>query len=203
MPCVNLANIRQYRAMLKAERAAFEALREKLPSGTISSCGIKAPTTPLHLRIKRNVEIAKVKSNTVQTKPVRNLATDTNSRAKANLAKPVAARQLRRHPSRADLINAESRIGSTIFGPIPEGHRREFFHDKNNVWIWHEDWLDHEDNLRQMTVRYEVRPSGIYKKISAGNYVQLAGAELENFCQATHVYLYAIKQKLYAYARAN
>lgn len=203
MPCVNLANIRQYRAMLKAERAAFEALREKLPSGTISSCGVKAPTTPLHLRIKHNVGIIKVKSTTVQAKPVQNPTTNTHSHAKTNPVKPVVARQLRRHPSRADLINAESRIGSTIFGPIPKGHRREFFHDKNNIWIWHEDWFDHEDNLRQMTVRYEVRPSGIYKKISAGNYVQLAGNELVNFCQATHVYLYTIKQKLYAYASPN
>lgn len=113
----------------------------------------------------------------------------------------VATRQLRRRPSRAELINAESKLGSTIFGPVPAGHRREFFHDRENIWIWHEDWLDHEQHTRQLTVRYEVRPSGVYKKISAGKYIQLKGAELENFRQATKVYLHIIKQKLYRYAK--
>lgn len=113
----------------------------------------------------------------------------------------VVARHFRRRPSRAELINAESKLGSTIFGPIPEGHRREFFHDRENVWLWHEDWLDREKHRHQLTVRYEVRPSGVYKKLSAGKYVQLKGAELENFRQATKVYLHIIKQKLYAYAK--
>ena len=109
-------------------------------------------------------------------------------------------RQLRHKPTRAELINAESRLGSTIFGPVPDGHRREFFHDQENVWIWHEDWRDYHNNEYAMTVRYEVRPNGVYKKLSAGHYVQLVGQELENFRQATHVYLYLIKQKLYRYA---
>lgn len=113
----------------------------------------------------------------------------------------TTARHLRRRPTRAELINAESKLGSTIFGPVPDGHRREFFHDRENVWIWHEDWIDHEQHQRQMTVRYEVRPSGVYKKISAGKYIELKGAELENFRQATKVYLHIIKQKLYAHAK--
>lgn len=107
-------------------------------------------------------------------------------------------RRLRfRRPSRADLINAESRLGSTIFGPIPEGHRREFFHDRENIWIWHESWTDSEHHARQLTVRYEVRPSGVYKKLSAGRYFKLEGAELENFLKATRTYLRLIKQHLY------
>lgn len=110
------------------------------------------------------------------------------------------ASQLRHKPTRAELINAESRLGSTIFGPIPAGHRREFFHDRENVWIWHEDWHDDGRHEHIMTIRYEVRPSGVYKKLSAGHYVKLVGAELENFRQATHVYLYLIKQKLYRHA---
>lgn len=99
--------------------------------------------------------------------------------------------------SRADLINAESRLGSAIFGPIPVGHRREFFHDRQNVWIWHEDWQDQSQELHQMTVRYEVRTSGIYKKVSAGKYLRLEGDELENFRRATKTYLYIIKKYLY------
>ncbi len=101
------------------------------------------------------------------------------------------------HLTRADLINAESQLGSTIFGPIPAGHRREFFHDRNNVWIWHEDWSDGQNNPHQMTVRYEVRPTGVYKKIAQGKYLKLEGDELENFRKATHAYLYVIKKNLY------
>ena len=95
------------------------------------------------------------------------------------------------------MINAESRLGSLLFGPIPSGHRREFFHDQKNIWIWHEDWVDANLQERQMTVRYEVRPAGVYKKIAAGKYFRLEGDELENFRKATHAYLYVIKKYLY------
>lgn len=115
-------------------------------------------------------------------------------------AAPVyAPKPLRRTAfmTRGDLINAESRLGSTIFGPIPAGHRREFFHDQENIWIWFESWRDETDHPRQLTVRYEVRPSGVYKKISAGSYFKLTGDELENFRRATHAYLHIIKKYLY------
>lgn len=124
-------------------------------------------------------------------KPARALKKNT----KSNL-KPKRRLRLRR-PSRAELINAESRLGSMIFGAIPEGHRREFFHDRENIWIWHESWTDSERHARQLTVRYEVRPSGVYKKLSAGKYFKLEGAELENFRKATRTYLRLIKQYLY------
>jgi len=100
-------------------------------------------------------------------------------------------------PTRADLINAESRLGSQLFGAIPAGHRREFFHDQKNIWIWHEDWIDAAEHEHEMTIRYEVRTSGVYKKVSAGKYFKLEGDELENFRKATHAYLYIIKKYLY------
>ena len=96
-----------------------------------------------------------------------------------------------------DLINAESAIGRTIFGPIPEGHQREFFVAKKNVWIWHENWTDRFGNLQEMTVRYEVRPAGVYKKVSGQGYVKIDGDELDNFRKAAHSYLNLVKTKLY------
>lgn len=102
-----------------------------------------------------------------------------------------------RNSTRADLINAESQLGSTIFGPVPAGHRREFFHDHQNIWIWHEDWYDATLRHRQITVRYEVRISGIYKKVAAGEYYKLEGDELSNFRLAARVYLHLIKKYLY------
>lgn len=100
-------------------------------------------------------------------------------------------------PSHSDLINAESSYGRTLFGPIPLGHRREFFHDRNNVWIWHESWADETGQPQEFTIRYEVRPTGVYKKLAAGQYIQLEGAELENFRLAAHAYLDLIKANLY------
>ncbi|MBQ3473929.1 hypothetical protein IJH24_00655 [Candidatus Saccharibacteria bacterium] len=96
-----------------------------------------------------------------------------------------------------DLVNAESELGRTLFGPIPVGHNREFFKHKGNVWIWHEDWSDAFGKIQDMTIRYEVRPEGVFKKVTGAPYVKIKGAELENFCQAAKNYLELVKTKLY------
>lgn len=119
-----------------------------------------------------------------------------SNQASSNPEPPVAV-ALPVRPSHSDLINAESNYGRTLFGPIPLGHRREFFHDKQNVWIWHESWTDEAGQPQEFTIRYEVRPTGVYKKLSAGQYIQLEGAELENFRHAAHAYLDLIKANLY------
>ncbi len=95
-----------------------------------------------------------------------------------------------------DKINLESELGRTIFGPIPAGHQREFFEHKKNLWIWHESWLD--SGIEQsVTIRYEVRPNGVFKKMNNSAYYKLEGAELENFRAATRHYLELIKTQLY------
>ena len=96
-----------------------------------------------------------------------------------------------------ELINAESALGRTLFGPIPAGHQREFFIAKKNVWIWHESWFNELGELKETTIRYEVRPAGVYKKALGGNYEKIKGDELDNFCTATRSYLNLVKTKLY------
>ncbi len=96
-----------------------------------------------------------------------------------------------------DLLNAESEIGRTLFGPIPYGHQREFFESKKNVWIWHENWLDEAGAQRGITIRYEVRPTGVYKKSNGEKYVLLEGDELENFVTAVRTYYDLAKHRLY------
>jgi hypothetical protein len=96
-----------------------------------------------------------------------------------------------------DLINAESALGRTLFGPIPVGHRREFFTSRKNVWIWHESWTDKFGELQEMTIRYEVRPTGVFKRAGRGNYEKIEGDELNNFRKAAHSYLNLVKTKLY------
>lgn len=96
-----------------------------------------------------------------------------------------------------DLINAESELGRTLFGPIPAGHKREFFEHKKNVWIWHENWINELGQEQGITIRYEVRPDGVFKKAAGQNYQKIEGAELENFRTAAHSYLELVKSKLY------
>lgn len=128
---------------------------------------------------------------------VREARNDGPERRRVEEKQNVRQHRFHRRPTRAELINAESRLGSTLFGSIPAGHRREFFHDRENVWIWYEGWTEASRESHQMTVRYEVRPTGVYKKLSAGKYVMLEGSELENFRRAAHAYLQLIKRNLY------
>ena len=97
-----------------------------------------------------------------------------------------------------DLVNAESAIGRTIFGPIPEGHQREFFEYRKNVWIWHERFVTPNGVMQDMTVRYEVRPDGVFKRPGNGSYHKIEGVELNNFRKAAQMYLDLIKAKLYS-----
>ena len=96
-----------------------------------------------------------------------------------------------------DLVNAESELGRTLFGPIPFGHQREFFKHRDNVWIWHESWTDPSGNYQKMTIRYEVRPTGVFKKVAGDSYRKIEGQELENFRRAARSYLELVKTKLY------
>lgn len=100
-------------------------------------------------------------------------------------------------PTYNDLVNAESALGRTLFGPIPDGRQREFFKSKDNVWIWYENWTDEIGNPQDLTIRYEVRPEGVFKKVAGGIYERIEGAELENFRQAAKNYLELVKTKLY------
>ncbi len=98
----------------------------------------------------------------------------------------------------SDLIEAESALGRTLFGPIPDGHRREFFAYKKNVWIWHDSWQDNTGETHGVTIRYEVRPNGVYKKYEGSTYKKLEGNELNNFREAARMYLNLIKTNLYS-----
>ena len=110
------------------------------------------------------------------------------------LLKPV---RYSSRPSYNDLVNAESALGRTLFGPIPAGHQREFFIAKKNVWLWHENWYDELGQKQEITIRYEVRPTGVFKKTIGGSYEKINGAELNNFCTAARSYLQLVKTKLY------
>lgn len=61
------------------------------------------------------------------------------------------------------VMRHEARIGGSVFGPIPRGHRREFFCLDEHTWVWYEEWKDKNGATRTMTTRYDVRPNGVVK----------------------------------------
>ncbi|MBR6505762.1 hypothetical protein IKT18_02945 [Candidatus Saccharibacteria bacterium] len=97
-----------------------------------------------------------------------------------------------------DLMNAESELGKTIFGPIPVGHERAFFKNRGNTWIWHESWTDALGAAQSTTITYDVRPEGVFKKVPGTNYQKIEGSELENFVTAARTYYGLVKDNLYS-----
>ena len=96
-----------------------------------------------------------------------------------------------------DLVNAEAELGRTIFGEIPAGHQREFFSYKKNVWLWYEKYINEAGLPQEMTIRYEVRPTGVYKRVAGYPYEKIEGAELNNFRIAVRNYFALVKSELY------
>jgi hypothetical protein len=96
-----------------------------------------------------------------------------------------------------DLLRQESKIGSGLFGPVPKGHRREFFCLDESTWIWHEEWKDEKGVERQSTVRYEVHPNGILKVMDGPRYQFIEGEELDNLVAATRLYYEQVARQIY------
>lgn len=222
MPCLSLKHIWRSRASNKtwriqrrmgrrfnaglrfsARRLAAELILAEYPTIMLQSRQafkkpfIYKPKKLFEQPLPRQISSAPASQTTPVAQPATQLVPNIVNIVTPGHARIIGPRTGWHELTHADLINAESRLGSTIFGPIPAGHRREFFHDRQGIWIWHEDWQDAAANERELTVRYEVRKSGVYKKISAGNYFKLEGGELENFRRAAHAYLKVIKTYLY------
>lgn len=90
------------------------------------------------------------------------------------------------------LISAESRIGAEIFGPVPQGARREFFNLDPTTWIWHEN-----DGQKETTVRYEIHDTGVLKVLGGARYEFLQGEELNRFVTAVQMYYERVAREVY------
>lgn len=96
-----------------------------------------------------------------------------------------------------DLIRKEAQIGGNIFGPIPKGHRREFFCLDERTWVWHEEWYDASHRLQSKTTRYEVHNDRVLK-VQNGEYYKIDEDEAINFYKAVQLYSQRIRTDLYA-----
>ena len=95
-----------------------------------------------------------------------------------------------------ELLRKESAIGGNLFGPIPAGHRREFFCLDEHTWVWHEEWME-QGQLRHMTTRYDVRPQGILKAQGNGHYQLVSVEEAKRLLQAAKLYKEKVLLELY------
>ncbi len=95
----------------------------------------------------------------------------------------------RRAEQYRNLIRREAKIGGKLFGPVPQGHRREFFCLDEHTWIWYEEWTDKAGQRQSKTTRYDIRPNGVVK-VQDGHpsqYVSLE--EARNLYQAVEIYI--------------
>jgi len=106
-------------------------------------------------------------------------------------------RQLKQLTER-ELLRLESQVGSAVFGPVPQGHRREFFCFDERTWIWYEEWTDEKGIRRETTTRYEVHDKGILKVQEGARYNYIEGKELENLMLATRVYYEKVAREVYS-----
>lgn len=95
-----------------------------------------------------------------------------------------------------NLIRHEAKIGGSVFGPIPAGHRREFFCLDRHTWVWHEEWRDTTGATRIRTTRYDVRPDGLLKSQN-GQYQRVSNSETIRFKQAVRLYVDRINREMY------
>jgi hypothetical protein len=86
------------------------------------------------------------------------------------------------------LIHHEAKIGGKLFGPVPEGVRREFFCLDEHTWVWHEEWTDQSGKRQIRTTRYDIRPDGVLKSQGGQVYRKLKGDEALNFRYAVDNY---------------
>lgn len=110
---------------------------------------------------------------------------------------PTSSKRPLKKLTERELIELEAEIGGTLFGPIPVGHRREFFCLDERTWVWHEEWVD-ENKQRQVTsTRYEIHDNGILKAQDGKVYKFIEGDELHNLVLAIRLYYEAVARGIY------
>ena len=96
-----------------------------------------------------------------------------------------------------NLMRHEARIGGGVFGPVPDGVRREFFCLDKHTWVWHEEWTDKSGKRQIRTTRYDVRPNGIVKAQDGQHYQVVSDSEAFRLLDAAREYQKRVNKELY------
>ena len=110
---------------------------------------------------------------------------------------PKASKRPLKALTERQLIELEAEIGGKLFGPIPKGHKREFFRLDNHTWVWHEEWVDESGQRRVTSTRYEIHSNGILKAQDGKVYKFIEGEELRNLTLAAQLYYEAVSRGIY------
>ncbi len=94
----------------------------------------------------------------------------------------------RRARAYREVISRAAKVGGELFGPIPEGVRREFFCLDEHTWVWHEEWYDQAGQHHAITTRYDIRPSGILKAQDGQPYRYVTSEEAKRLYKAATMY---------------
>lgn len=108
------------------------------------------------------------------------------------------SQEQRRADAYRRLLRREAKMGGELFGPIPAGHRREFFCLDERTWVWHEEWIDAQGKQHAATTRYDIRPQGVLKSQGAHAYQLVQGDELRNLYQAAQLFVHNLQAELAA-----
>lgn len=95
-----------------------------------------------------------------------------------------------------EALRRAAKMGGAIFGPVPEGVRREFFCLNETTWIWHEEWTDADGKLHIVTTRYDVRPNGVLKAQDGQPYRYVELEEGKRLYKAASMYVKQLQAKL-------
>lgn len=100
--------------------------------------------------------------------------------------------------TKRELIRREALIGGQLFGPVPDGHIRQFFCLDKHCWVWHEEWTDRRTGQRQsLTTRYEIRSTGILKAQGDQPYHFVEAEEQRNLLDAIKLYYPQVMKRIY------
>lgn len=99
--------------------------------------------------------------------------------------------------SERELIQLESDIGRELFGPVPKGHRREFFCLDEKTCIWYEEYKDKDGKQVSATTRYELQGDRVLKAQEGARYSYLEGGELDNLLTAINLYYERVMRSVY------
>ena len=110
---------------------------------------------------------------------------------------PKLTNRSEKKSTKRELIQLESEIGRELFGPIPKGHRREFFRLDKRTWIWYEEYKDATGKTESNTTRYEIQDKGILKAQNGARYSYIEGQELANLALAIRMYYERVMRGIY------
>lgn len=87
-----------------------------------------------------------------------------------------------------EAMRIAAKLGGKVFGPIPQGVRREFFCLDAHTWVWHEEWDDASRIHHIRTTRYDIRPHGVFKAQDGQPYQPISRDEARNLLGAMKRY---------------